>query len=88
MVFVRSVSLGGGRRQKTDRIDHTAGIILAFSLGDCVREGEPLATLYTSEHPEALDAVADALCYTVLIAENKRDDLPPLIYKVILGDTE
>ena len=83
-----SVSLGGGRRQKTDRIDHTAGIVLAFSLGDFIRAGEPLATLYTSEHPEALDAVADALCDVVSIAEEKRDDLPPLIYKVILGDTE
>lgn len=83
-----SVSLGGGRRQKTDKIDHTAGIILSLSLGDYVEVGAPVGVLYTTEHPEALDTVATALGETFTIEEKKTEDLPPLIYKTILGDEE
>ena len=83
-----SVSLGGGRRQKTDKIDHTAGIILSLSLGDYVDAGAPIGVLYTTEHPEALDAVASALAQTLTIEDKKTEELPPLIYKTILGDEE
>ena len=83
-----SVSLGGGRRQKTDKIDHTAGIVLALSLGDYVNEGDLLATLYTTERPEALDSVCATMYETMTFGEEKRRDLPPLIYKIILGDEE
>lgn len=83
-----SVSLGGGRRQKSDKIDHTAGIILSVSLGDYIEEGAPVATLYTTEHPEAMESVATSILATLTLGEEKREDLPPLIYKVILGGDE
>ena len=83
-----SVALGGGRRQKTDKIDHTAGIVLSCSLGQYVEKGAALATLYTSEHPDALDAVSNALYTTMTFGVEKREDLPPLIYKIILGEEQ
>ncbi len=83
-----SVTLGGGRRQKTDKIDHTAGIVLSLSLGDYVEEGAPLAVLYTSEHPDALESVATSLYTTLTLGKEKREDIPPLIYKTILGEEE
>lgn len=44
-----SVSLGAGRKDKKDRIDYSAGIILNKKIGDYVTEGEVLATLYSSK---------------------------------------
>lgn len=40
--------LGAGRKKKEDAIDYTAGIRLEAKCGDFVREGEVLASLYTS----------------------------------------
>lgn len=46
-----SVVLGAGRERKDDEIDHSAGIIINAKLGDNVRKGQTIATLYTSrEH--------------------------------------
>ena len=50
--------------------------------------GAPIGVLYTTEHPEALDAVASALAQTLTIEDKKTEALPPLIYKTILGDEE
>ena len=49
-----SVVLGAGRETKDSVIDASAGIILHKKYGDFVREGESLATLYTSKQ-DALD---------------------------------
>ena len=41
-----SMHLGAGRVKKTDKIDYDAGIILSKNIGDKVKKGEVLATLY------------------------------------------
>ncbi|MBQ9085456.1 MAG: thymidine phosphorylase [Clostridia bacterium] len=41
-------SLGAGRRSKDDGIDYTAGLTMLKKTGEYVKEGEPLAILYTS----------------------------------------
>ena len=41
-----SMHLGAGRVKKTDKIDYDAGIILRKNIGDKVKKGEVLATLY------------------------------------------
>ena len=48
-----SVLLGAGRIKKEDSIDFAAGIIMHKKLGDAVKAGEPICTLY-----------ADCLLYT------------------------
>lgn len=44
-----SVELGAGRRTKEDKIDYTVGIKLHKLVGDKVRQGDILATLYVKE---------------------------------------
>ncbi len=41
-----SVLLGGGRRKKEDKIDHTVGIVLKKHLEDSISVGDVLCTLY------------------------------------------
>ena len=43
-----SVSLGAGRRNKEDKIDHTVGIVLEKHLDEHVEVGETLCTLYVN----------------------------------------
>lgn len=45
---VASLMLGAGRNTKEDVIDPTAGIRMLAKTGDAVREGDPIAVLYTS----------------------------------------
>ena len=40
------MNLGAGRKEKDDKIDYNAGIILNKHVGDYVKEGELLCTLY------------------------------------------
>lgn len=51
-----SVMLGAGRETKESRIDYSAGLILHKKVGDRVKAGETLATLYAAD--EALFAAA------------------------------
>ena len=44
-----SMELGGGREKLDDIIDMSAGIVLNKKIGDEVKEGELLATLYTNK---------------------------------------
>jgi pyrimidine-nucleoside phosphorylase len=44
-----SVSLGAGRRTKEESIDHTVGIVIHKDLGDKVKVGDKLATLYVKD---------------------------------------
>ena len=44
-----SVSLGAGRRNKEDKIDHSVGIVLEKHLDEHVVVGETLFTLYVND---------------------------------------
>ncbi|HPI74306.1 MAG TPA: thymidine phosphorylase, partial [bacterium] len=51
------VTLGGGRNQMHDTIDHKAGILLGKKCGDPVHRGDLLATLYSDRKDVLADAV-------------------------------
>ena len=58
--------LGAGRRVKEDRIDHSAGIVLERSVGDAVKAGDTVATLYSSDEKrldDAMEELAEAIFY-------------------------
>ena len=74
--------------QKTDTIDHTAGIVLHFTLGDYIEKGAPIATLYTSTRPEAFNEVGADLLSRIRFESQKTTELPPLIYKIITGENK
>ena len=54
--------LGAGRENKEDDVDHAVGVIVNKKVGDYVKEGEPLAYLYTNGKgtKEAYDKVLHA----------------------------
>lgn len=50
------VDMGGGRRKKGDAIDHGVGVVLAAKVGDAVREGDSLCTIYAADENAAAQA--------------------------------
>lgn len=79
-----SVLLGAGRIKKEDSIDFAAGIILHKKLGDAVRAGEPLCTLYADD--EALFAPAAEMYLGGLEIGPERPAIPPLVYARVTCD--
>ncbi|MCI6375576.1 MAG: thymidine phosphorylase [Clostridiales bacterium] len=78
--------LGAGRKKKTDAIDPAVGLVMRVRLGDAVRAGEPLATLYINK-PELAQEAAERLQSAIVIEEEK-PELPPLIYAAVApGET-
>lgn len=43
-----SESLGAGRKSKDDQIDYNAGVVIKKDIGDEIKEGDVLASLYTN----------------------------------------
>lgn len=75
-----SVKIGGGRAKKGDIVDPAVGIMMHKKLGDAVKTGEPLATLYVNT--EAPEEVQAQVLNSFTIGETK-PELPPLIHEVI-----
>ncbi|MRZ29351.1 pyrimidine-nucleoside phosphorylase, partial [Paeniclostridium sordellii] len=48
-VGIASLLTGAGRHTKDDELDYGAGIVLKKKMGDYVKEGDVLATLYSSD---------------------------------------
>ena len=57
-IGVSSMRLGGGRETLDDVIDMSAGIMLNKKVGDKVKKGELLATLYTNKAKEEYEPIA------------------------------
>lgn len=53
-----AMKLGAGRATKEDRIDHAVGIYLRKKVGDPVKKGEPLATLYVNKEESVAEVEA------------------------------
>jgi thymidine phosphorylase len=76
------VSLGGGRRRASDRIDFAVGLSDLASLGQQVAIGQPLALVHARTQESALLAVAEIqaayVIGTIAVPAN------PVIYTTIL----
>ena len=71
-VGIAVVHLGGGRREKSDEIDHGVGIVCLKKRGDAVAAGEPLAEVHARD-----EAGADEAAAQVLGAYELGDEQPP-----------
>ena len=80
-IGITSVMLGAGRENKDDSIDHSAGIMIHAKVGDLVREGDVLSTLYTND-PASLEAAAERYLSAVTIGD-VAPAKKPLIYKTV-----
>ena len=74
-------ALGAGRDKKDDVIDPAVGYVMHKELGDAVKKGESLATLYYNDAQKAA-AVTTILHGAISIAEDK-PSIGPLIYDII-----
>lgn len=65
-IGICSLILGGGRETKESEIDLSVGLVLHKKVGDAVRKGESLATIYANDQAK-LDAAADRFlqAYTI-----------------------
>ena len=74
-------ALGAGRQKKTDVIDPAVGLVMDVRLGDEVKAGDSLATLYLNRCELANGAVA-SMQRAITIAKEK-PELPPLIHAAV-----
>ena len=74
-------ALGAGRQKKTDVIDPAVGLVMDVRLGDEVKAGDSLATLYLNRRELANEAVA-RMQQAITITQEK-PELPPLIYAAV-----
>ena len=74
-------ALGAGRQKKTDVIDPAVGLVMDVRLGDEVKAGDSLATLYLNRRELANGAV-ESMQRAITIAKEK-PELPPLIHAAV-----
>ena len=73
-----SMELGAGRENLDDTLDYGAGIVLNKKIGDYIKRGEKLMTLYTEKNLKA--SIMNTPIFT--INKTKKEE-EPLIYKII-----
>jgi pyrimidine-nucleoside phosphorylase len=62
-----AVALGAGRARKSDPIDHAVGFVIHHKVGNLVKKGEPLFTIYANDEAklaEAREAVLSAHAFS------------------------
>ena len=72
--------LGAGRATKEDTIDMAAGVVLRKKIGDYVKKGDVIATVYTNK--EEYQPMVEAL-KTAFVIDKSPVSVNPLIYTVI-----
>ena len=83
-VGMTSLILGGGRETKDSSIDLTVGIKINKKLGDPVRKGETLATLYANDSKKLQEARLRLMqAYEI---SNEIKQRPDIIYSVVTNE--
>jgi len=77
-IGMAALMTGAGRKSKEDSIDFTAGIVLDRHIGDCVKKGDLLMTVYSSTVSDLKQAAQRAL-NAVEIKSGKVDSKSVLI---------
>jgi len=75
------VELGGGRKKKTDPIDHSVGIYVLSKIGDRVSKGQPLAEIYYRTEETLAEALKKLENTWKIVSESV--ERPPVIYEHI-----
>lgn len=78
------VSLGGGRKKAEDAIDFGVGLIINKKIGDAVKKGESLVTIYYHSKQKALvQKMANEIIATdMTISKTKPKTLKSLVYEI------
>lgn len=78
-IGIAAMMLGAGRRTKEETIDYAVGLYLNKKVGDVVKEGDSLVTIYANR--EDVEDVKQVLYENIEIGESGKE--PTLIHKVI-----
>jgi pyrimidine-nucleoside phosphorylase len=78
-IGIAAMMLGAGRSTKEETIDYAVGLYLNKKVGDVVKEGESLVTIYANR--EDVEDVKQVLYENIEIGESGKE--PTLIHKVI-----
>ncbi|MGL4791343.1 MAG: thymidine phosphorylase, partial [Anaerotignaceae bacterium] len=76
-----SVQTGAGRKTKADKLDYTAGIVMAKRIGDKVEKGEILATIFADSQKQC--EIANKYLEQAIIIEENKPEPPKLILEII-----
>ena len=68
-----SLELGGGRKTKEDKIDSSVGIVLKKKIGDGVKIGDVLCTLYLKEGSQPI--IEDITDYYTIISNEQQQQI-------------
>lgn len=75
------VELGGGRKKKSDPIDHSVGVIVHYKVGELVQKDTPLFTIHANNR-EAMEAAHERVLAAHTISDMHVPRLP-LFYRRI-----
>ena len=81
---IASMLLGAGRETKESSIDYSAGIILDKKIGDYVKAGEKIATLFSSSE-EKCDTASKTLLDSIEFSKDQPKE-EPIIYARVSKD--
>jgi pyrimidine-nucleoside phosphorylase len=82
-VGIAVVDLGGGRKKKSDPIDHSVGVIVHYKVGDLVQRNTPLITIHANDE-DKLAAARERLLAAHTFSDSPVQRLP-LFYRRIEG---
>lgn len=78
-----AMKLGAGREKKGDPIDPAVGIVLGGKVGDLIRKGQPVATVFANDREKLKQALAELKGCIVLSPDPVTP--PPLVLEEIRG---
>lgn len=81
-IGICSLILGGGRETKESEIDLSVGLVLHKKVGDAVRKGDSLATIYANDQAK-LDAAKERFLQAYMIDRNPVEK-KPLIKGIVI----
>lgn len=80
-IGIASMLLGAGRKTKEDSIDYSAGLIIAAKVGDTVKKGSLLCTLYAND--KSLFENAEKEYLSALCFGTEKPKAKPHIYETV-----
>ena len=84
---IASMVLGAGREKKEDNIDYSAGIILHKKIGDYVKRGDLVASLYSSSEEKCISS-SRLLGEAIRISLDKPNVRPLILARVTKDSIE
>ncbi|MEM8865584.1 MAG: thymidine phosphorylase [Planctomycetota bacterium] len=74
------IALGGGRKQLTDKIDHSVGVEMLVKIGDAVEPGQPIVRMFARDN--GADEAGQMIRSAIEIGEEAIEPLPLIVERI------